>query len=294
MEYRVDVCEAVPQAVLRMPREIRPDRLGEDIAAGMRELTATVQRAGLTACGAPTLTFAENLSPDEVTVVDFGVPVEPAPTLSLRSGAEVVVAPGAMVARTAHRGGYGGLPSAYRALHEWMDEYGYRPVGLPTEAYLVGPDEVSDPRRLITEIRIPVVPSPAIAAHIDAPFAEALPRIREALRQGGFGIVTEIDIQAVLREKLGEEIEEYTVLGACNPMLARRALDADRQAGLLLPCNVVVRAADGGTLVEAADPSVLVRATGQDGLQTVADDARRLLARTVATLRLPVAQGQHR
>jgi uncharacterized protein (DUF302 family)/effector-binding domain-containing protein len=293
MDYRVSVCDAVPQAVLRLPREIRSNRLGEDVAAGMRELMATVQRAGLTASGPPTITFPEQSFADEVAVVDFGLPVEPAPTLSLRSGAEVIVLPRTLIARTAHRGGYAGLGDAYLALQEWMHDAGYRPVGPPTEAYLVGPDEVTDPHRLITEIRIPVAPAPAIAVHVGAPFAETLERTREALRQQGFGVLTEIDMQATLAARLGAEMEQYVVLGACHPPLAQRALGADRQAGLLLPCNVVVRAVDDGTLVEAVDPGLLVRGTGQDALQPIAEDTRRLLTAAIDALRAPVAKAQH-
>ncbi|WP_187683206.1 DUF302 domain-containing protein [Nocardia wallacei] len=287
MEYRIDACETVPQAVLRMPREVRPDRLGEDIAAGMRELTATVRRAGLTACGAPTLTFRDETAPDETAIVDFGVPVEPAPTLGPRSGAEVLVSPGATVARTCHRGGYGSLADAYRALQEWMDAAGYHPVGPATEVYLVGPDEVSDPRRLITEIRIPIAPSPVIAVRVDAPFPDVLERTRKSLRQQGFRILTETDVQGVLRDELSESIEEYRVLVVCSPSLTRRAVRAGSRAGLLLSCSVVVRAVDGAALVEATDPAVLTRAADRGDLRPLADDTRRLLATALDALRAP-------
>ena len=111
--------------------------------------------------------------------------------------------------------------------------------------------------------------------HIAEPFTPQLVgRVRSALREQGFGVLTEIDIQQTLREKLGEELEPYLILGACNPPLARDALRVDRQIGLLLPCNVVVRA-DGAdaTVVEALDPQTIVRVAGRPELKATADEA---------------------
>ncbi|GAB4585578.1 hypothetical protein Ntsu_34100 [Nocardia sp. IFM 10818] len=285
MDYRVSLCETAPQTVLRVPLEIRPDLLSEGIVIAMERLTEVAQRAGLTASGAPTITFHRELPAADVITVDCGLPVETAPTLGPSTGAELVIQPPALIARTCHRGGYHTIDAAYRVLREWLHENGCRPVGPPTEAYLIGPDEVSDPRQLITEIRIPVAPSPAIAVHLDATFPEAVECTRKALQQHGFGILTEIDVQAVLREKAGEHIEEYLILGACNPQLAARALATDRQAGLLLPCNVVLRADDTGVLVEAADPEVLMRVTAEPALEPIAAQARRLLAAALDSLR---------
>ena len=94
----------------------------------------------------------------------------------------------------------------------------------------------------------------AITIRVPVPFAEAVARARDALKAQGFGVLTEIDVQATLRDKLGEDMEPYLILGACNPPLAHRALAADRRIGLLLPCNVVVRAGAGQTVIEALDP----------------------------------------
>jgi uncharacterized protein (DUF302 family) len=105
------------------------------------------------------------------------------------------------------------------------------------------------------------------------PFAEAVTRVREALKAQGFGVLTEIDVQATLRDKLGQDMEDYLILGACNPPLAHQALDADRRIGLLLPCNVVVRTAGGQTVIEALNPQVMVQVAGQPSLKPVADDA---------------------
>jgi len=91
---------------------------------------------------------------------------------------------------------------------------------------------------------------------VDAPFPEVVERARTALASQGFGVLTEIDVTATLRAKLGAQLEDYVILGACNPPFAHQALDIDRSIGLLLPCNVVVRATAEGTLVEALDPGV--------------------------------------
>jgi uncharacterized protein (DUF302 family) len=112
-----------------------------------------------------------------------------------------------------------------------------------------------------------------ITIRIPIPFAEAVARVREALKAQGFGVLTEIDVQATLRDKLGQEMEDYLILGACNPPLAHRALDADRKIGLLLPCNVVVRTAGDQTIIEALNPQIMVQVADQPSLKSVADEA---------------------
>jgi uncharacterized protein (DUF302 family) len=114
--------------------------------------------------------------------------------------------------------------------------------------------------------------------------AEAERRVREALQEEGFGILSEIDVQSALREKLGEEIGAYKILGACNPPLAKRAIDADPDVGALLPCNVLLRANPaGGTDVAAADPRAML-ALGPEGLGPVAEEARERIQRALSTL----------
>ncbi len=119
---------------------------------------------------------------------------------------------------------------------------------------------------------------------LDAPFAEVVTQVRTALAGQGFGVLTEIDVTATLRAKLGEQMEEYVILGACNPPFAHQALEIDRSIGLLLPCNVVVRAAAQGTVVEALDPQVMVTLTGRPELTPVADEVSRRLAAALAEL----------
>ena len=111
--------------------------------------------------------------------------------------------------------------------------------------------------------------------------AQADARVRETLQAEGFGILSEIDVQAKLSEKLGEDIGSYTILGACNPPLARQAIDADRDVGALLPCNVVVRAnPDGGTDIVAADPEAMLAVSDAD-LHHLACDARERIQRAL-------------
>ena len=124
-----------------------------------------------------------------------------------------------------------------------------------------------------------------MTTRLRAPFAQTVERVRAALTDQGFGVLTEIDVRATLHDKLGEEMEDYLILGACNPPLAHRALEADRRIGLLLPCNVVVRADGDQTVVEALNPQVMVGVSGQAALEPVADEATRRLAAALDTLR---------
>ena len=126
-----------------------------------------------------------------------------------------------------------------------------------------------------------------IAVRTDAPFAETVSQVRRALTEQGFGVLTEIDVRATLAAKLGEEMEDYLILGACNPPLAHRALAQDRQIGLLLPCNVVVRTSGGQSVVEALDPMTMVAVTGQDSLAPIAAEAAGLLRAALASIGHP-------
>ena len=119
---------------------------------------------------------------------------------------------------------------------------------------------------------------------LDLPFEEAVERTRAALAEQGFGVITEIDVTATLQEKIGKQIEEYTILGACNPNYAARALEHDRSIGVMLPCNVVVRASDGGSLVEAFDPQSAMQIPGFEAMGEIADDVRGLLQAALDSL----------
>lgn len=127
----------------------------------------------------------------------------------------------------------------------------------------------------------------ALSTTLHASFADAVERTRRALSEQGFGVLTEIDMKATLKAKLGEDMEDYLILGACNPPLAHRAVEADRQIGLLLPCNVVVRAdpsQHGTVIVDAMDPKVMVQVSENPKLGEVADDAARKLRAAIASL----------
>jgi uncharacterized protein (DUF302 family) len=109
---------------------------------------------------------------------------------------------------------------------------------------------------------------------VDAPFEEADRRTREALAEQGFGVLTEIDVAATLKKKLGVDVGPQVILGACNPTLAHRGLGIEPGLGLLLPCNVVVRVDEAGrTLVSALDPAVMVGVSGRAELGPVAAEA---------------------
>ncbi len=95
------------------------------------------------------------------------------------------------------------------------------------------------------------------------PFAEAVARVRETLKEEGFGVLTEIDVQATLREKLGQDVAPYLILGACNPPYAHRALQLEPELGTLLPCNVVVYEHDGVTHLSAIDPVAMLGIVGK-------------------------------
>ncbi len=116
-------------------------------------------------------------------------------------------------------------------------------------------------------------------------FEETLSRIPEALASEGFGILTEIDVRDTLKKKLGVEFRRYKILGACNPPLAHRALEAELEVGLMLPCNVIVYdRLDGRTVVSAIDPMQTVAARGTPALASVATAVREKLLRALDRL----------
>lgn len=131
----------------------------------------------------------------------------------------------------------------------------------------------------------------ALSTTLHTSFPDAVERTRKALSEQGFGVLTEIDMKATLKAKLGEDMEDYVILGACNPPLAHRAVTVDRQIGLLLPCNVVVRTDPNNpetVVVDAMNPQMMVQVADQPGLTEVADDATTALQAAIDSLKADV------
>lgn len=125
----------------------------------------------------------------------------------------------------------------------------------------------------------------ALSTTVDQPFDQTLEAARAALTEQGFGVLTEIDLKVTLKTKLDVDIAPQVILGACRPPLAHAAVLAEPSIGLLLPCNVVVRAVDEGrTMVEAMDPALMVTVTGNENLTEVAADARYRLTAALDSL----------
>jgi len=120
---------------------------------------------------------------------------------------------------------------------------------------------------------------------VEMPYDKAIERATEALSKEGFGVLTEIDVAATLKKKLGKEIPPYKILGACNPQFAHRALDIEPQIGALLPCNVVVRVDAGGrTIVEIMDPRAVLQLVDRPEIAAIAGEVRARLERVLASL----------
>jgi uncharacterized protein (DUF302 family) len=124
----------------------------------------------------------------------------------------------------------------------------------------------------------------AFGKTVDMGFDQAVAAVTQALAKEGFGVLTEIDVAATLKKKLGIERAPYRILGACNPQLAARALEAEPQIGALLPCNVVVREDGGKTIVEFMDPEAVLTLVERPEIGSIAAEVRQRLQRVMAEL----------
>ena len=124
----------------------------------------------------------------------------------------------------------------------------------------------------------------AFGKTVNMSYEKAIEAVTQALAKEGFGVLTEIDVQATLKKKLGIERAPYKILGACNPQFAHRALEAEPQIGALLPCNVVVREEAGKTIVEFMDPDAVLKLVERPEVGTIAAEVRQRLQRVMAAL----------
>jgi uncharacterized protein (DUF302 family) len=132
-------------------------------------------------------------------------------------------------------------------------------------------------------------PSYGFGTTVPLPFDEAIARVTEALQAEGFGVLTSIDVKATMKHKLNVDVNRYTILGACNPPLAHRALTLEPDVGLLLPCNVVIREVPGSgeqpqTRIDIADPVAMLGIVQNPQMQDLAHEAKVRLQRVIAAL----------
>ncbi len=123
-----------------------------------------------------------------------------------------------------------------------------------------------------------------ISRVVDHSYDRAVERVTEELQKEGFGVLTTIDVKETLRKKLGIDFPRYVILGACNPPFAHRALEAEEQIGLLLPCNVIVYEKGGTTVVAAFDPMMMALVLEKEEIRPIADEVRKKLERVVAAV----------
>ena len=139
--------------------------------------------------------------------------------------------------------------------------------------------------QIVNETHTPAASGYGFGVTLDVPFDEAIERTTEALKAEGFGVLSTIDVKQTLKEKLGVDFEPYVILGVCNPQLAYRALAAEHELGLLLPCNVIVHEHDGKSIVSVVDPARMLGVVGENTeLQAVAEEAGMRLRRVAASL----------
>ncbi len=123
-----------------------------------------------------------------------------------------------------------------------------------------------------------------ISKKVNLSFEEAVEKTISALKEKGFGILTEIDVKATLKEKLGIDYKNYRILGACNPPRAHKALESEEEIGLLLPCNVIVYEGEDGVVVSAIDPVKAFSIVDNENLAPLAEEVRQMLTEVIESL----------
>jgi uncharacterized protein (DUF302 family) len=137
----------------------------------------------------------------------------------------------------------------------------------------------------MNETQTKATPNYGFGTTLEVPFTEAVERTTDALKAEGFGVLTTIDVKQTMQEKLGVDFESYVILGACNPQLAYRGLQAEHELGLLLPCNVIVHEHAGTSVVSVVDPAQMLGVVGDNAeLRAVAAEAGERLRRVVSEL----------
>jgi len=131
---------------------------------------------------------------------------------------------------------------------------------------------------------LPAVVDYAIRKKVEIPYEEAIERTKAAFKEEGFGVLTEIDVRNTLKEKIGADFRKYVILGMCNPQLAHRALLAEADIGVMLPCNVVIYEGDGGTVVAAQNPEASLDIVGNPQLSEVAEEATDRIIRALRSI----------
>ena len=119
---------------------------------------------------------------------------------------------------------------------------------------------------------------------LDMPYEEAIPHVTAALKEEGFGVLTEIDVKATLKKKINVDFQKYIILGACNPALAHKALSTTLDIGLMLPCNVIIYEQGAGSVVSIVDPLLMLDVADHPELCDIADDAKARLERVTTAL----------
>ncbi|WP_051164322.1 GyrI-like domain-containing protein [Nocardia testacea] len=281
MAYQVDLHESDPHTVLTIRRTVRSDRAGDDIRDGMTDLYRLVRTLGLLPVGPPATTYHGDFRSGAATEVELILPVEAAGT----SDGEFTLrrTEPRCYARTCHYGDYADIGTAYRALDEWLRHSGLQAIGPPTEVYRIAPDQAVTPADLLTEIRVPVT-STTLRVRIPRSIPVVVRAVREALRDCDFEILYELPVPAETSRRARAGTTEHLLLGAFDPALAASAARANGRITPLLPCDITVRHADSSTVVETADPRLLVECSGQPALGPAAEQVGERLISVLAAV----------